>query len=125
MPRLHVLQINVTDMDLAIDFYCDKLGFAIRSRDYHPEIVVLADPAVPIVLFKVETLVRLEVADSGPFSIVIDMQAASLQGAIDDLRAKGVDVLHETPQDSDVGKYASIRDPFGNVLHIVRVREEA
>jgi len=122
MPRLHVIQINVTDMDLAIDFYCTRLGFAIRSRDHYPELVKLEHDQIPLVLYRVKQLITPAQVDTSPYSLVLDMAVESLGQEIEALRQRGVEVLQVAPQDSLAGMYASIRDPFGTTLHIVTSR---
>ncbi len=45
-----------------------------------------------------------------------------LESSLKDLKSKGVELIHETPQDCPVGVYAAFRDPFGNVHELIEFR---
>jgi catechol 2,3-dioxygenase-like lactoylglutathione lyase family enzyme len=40
MPKVSIIQINVSDMDQAIDWYCNTLGFEVSKEHYHYPIAV-------------------------------------------------------------------------------------
>lgn len=50
MPNLVILDILVTDMDAGRAFYCDKIGFKVKSEDYLPDVLVLEHDGVDLVL---------------------------------------------------------------------------
>lgn len=117
MPRICVIQINVIDMDEAIEFYTRKLGFEIASRDHYPYIVKLANEAVPIILYQVEKETHFEYPNA--VQTLVNIETANLRQSLEELKHQGVVVLHETPQKCPVGIYAGIKDPSGNILELV------
>jgi len=121
MPKVCVIQINVSDMDLAIDFYSNKLGFAVRSKYYYPDIVELDNEGnVPLILCRVPHPARVDYPNVA--QTLIDIQTDDLEASLRDLKAKGIERIHETPQDCPVGVYAAFRDPFGNVHELLEFR---
>lgn len=120
MPRICVIQINVTDMDAAIDFYCNKLGFQVRSKDHYPQIVKLDHDPIPFLLFKVNRAARIEY----PFvaQTLINIETEDLRTTLERLKHQGVTVLSAEPQSCPVGIYAAIQDPAGNVLELLEYK---
>lgn len=59
MPKLCVISIYVSDLELAKQFYCGKLGFEV-SREYDANTVSLKHEGIPIVLYQVEQPARLD-----------------------------------------------------------------
>lgn len=122
MPRISVVQINVHDMDRAIEFY-QLLGFDVASREHYPQIVKLAhDDAARLtfLLYKVERPARIDYPSDA--QTLINVATQDLRAALDRLRSSGVEVIHDTPEDCPVGIYAAVRDPSGNVLELIEYR---
>jgi catechol 2,3-dioxygenase-like lactoylglutathione lyase family enzyme len=117
-PRICVVQINVPDMDRAIEFYTDVLGFSIASRASYPFAVVLEQDAFTFLLAKCERSATIDYPDVA--QTLINIQTADLVASIDELKAKGVDLIHTEPQPCPPGLYAAFRDPFGNVLELLQ-----
>jgi lactoylglutathione lyase len=115
-----VIQINVNDMDKAIDFYCVKLGFQIRSREHYPQIVVLDNEPIPLILFKVTKEAAIDYGNAA--QTLINIATENLVNTLEGLRAKGVTVIHETPERCPVGIYAAVRDPSGNVVELLEYK---
>jgi catechol 2,3-dioxygenase-like lactoylglutathione lyase family enzyme len=107
-------------MDRALEFYCDKLGFAVDSRKYYPDVVELKHEGIPLILYKVQRPAQLDYPNSA--QILLSLETHNLDATLNELKSKGVDLLHETPQDCPVGVYVAIRDPFGNVLELLEFR---
>jgi catechol 2,3-dioxygenase-like lactoylglutathione lyase family enzyme len=117
-PRICVVQINVPDMDRAIEFYTDVLGFSIASRASYPFAVVLEQDAFTFLLAKCERSATIDYPDVA--QTLINIQTADLVASIDEMKAKGVDLIHTEPQPCPPGLYAAFRDPFGNVLELLQ-----
>jgi catechol-2,3-dioxygenase len=117
MPDIHVIQVNVPDMDKALDFYCAQLGFEILAREFYPKVVVLAHTPM-IVLNQDERFAQGETPP--PYHLAVAMPAPSLAQCLDELRERGVGLVHETVQNAEYGAYFDVRDPAGNVISIVR-----
>ena len=117
MARVCVVQINVSDMDRAIEFYSDILGFEIQSREHYPQIVKLENETVPLLLFKVSQNSKIGYPDAA--LTMINIETEDLAAALMRFEEHGVEVLHDEPETCPVGIYAAIRDPFGNVIELV------
>ncbi len=117
MPKVCVIQINVSDMDRVIDFYCNKMGFEVCSRAHYPKIVELAHEGIPLILYEVPNPVHIDYPNVA--QTLINFQTDDLEASLKDLKSKGVELIHETPQKCPVGVYAAFRDPFGNVHELV------
>jgi len=120
MPKVCVIQINVCDMDKAIDFYCKKIGFEIHSKKYYPDIVDLVNEGIPLILYKVAKPISIDYPKVA--QTLINIQTDDLEVSLKDLKSKGVELIHETPQDCPVGVYAAFKDPFGNVHELLEFR---
>ena len=98
---------HVKDIDKAVAFYRDVLGFSLKSRDY------VARFEVDGVLFE---LVPAHAGDtiSGPGNARLSLGVKNIQAAIDYLASKGVKA---TPAKPEVGGILSLfHDPDGNEL---------
>ena len=120
MPNICVIQINVVNMDQAIDFYSNKLGFQVKSRDHYPYVVVLEHEPNTFILSKVDKPAQIDYPNVA--QTLINFQTDNLDGTLKDLKEKGVDLIHETPQTCPVGVYVALRDPSGNVMEILEFR---
>jgi lactoylglutathione lyase len=118
-----VVQINVPDMDRAIDFYTNVLGFSIASRASYPFAVVLEQEAFTFLLAKCDDHAVIDYPKVA--QTLINIETSDLAATLDDLGAKGVDLIHSEPQPCPPGFYAAFRDPFGNVLELLQYTEHA
>lgn len=116
-PKICVVQINVTDMDEAIDFYCGKLDFKFKNREHYPQLLNLDNDGVYFILNKVEKTAVINY----PFDscTMVNIQVNDLKQSMKDLKAKGVEFIHNTPQKCPVGVYTAIKDPCGNVMELL------
>jgi catechol 2,3-dioxygenase-like lactoylglutathione lyase family enzyme len=121
MPRVCVIQINVGDMDEAIRFYCDILGFEVKDRQWYPHIVQLEHDGVPLILNKVDRSANIDYPDQA--QTLLNIETEDLARAIEELRENNVELLHDTPQDCPVGIFVGFRDPFGNVHELLEFRK--
>ena len=60
MPNICVIQFNVSDMDTAIDFYSNKLGFGIKSKEHYPDLVQLEHEGTYTLLCKVDRAAQID-----------------------------------------------------------------
>lgn len=116
MPKICVIQFNVTDMDEAIDFYCSKLGFEVKQKDYE-DLILLDHEGVSVLLCKVDKPLHIDYPNVA--QTLVNFQVSDLRREMADLKAKGVEFIHSEPQPCPVGIYVAIRDPFGNVHELV------
>ncbi len=125
MPRISVVQINVHDMDRAIEFY-QLLGFDVAERKHYPQIVKLAHDDVDrftLLLYRVNQPAKIDYPRDS--QVLFNVETDDLESALGRLREQGVKVLHDTPEPCPVGVYAGVRDPSGNVLELIEYRRSA
>jgi predicted enzyme related to lactoylglutathione lyase len=130
ITNVSLVSVHVTDQDKAKAFYLDKLGFveqadismgdgyrwlAVHHPD-HPEVLVnLAKPGPPHDPEYIEAMERaLAKGQHGGIGLATD----DCRTTIEDLKAKGVEVIQE-PADRPYGVEAVIRDDCGNWLVLV------
>jgi lactoylglutathione lyase len=117
MRKVCVIQINVDDLDKAIDFYVDKLGFDVESMSHYPEVVTLVQPHLSMLLYKVDHAHRVDYPSVA--QTMINIESQDIESDLAGLRDKGVELIHSSPVRCPVGRYAAVRDPAGNVLEII------
>lgn len=111
--RLHGVKLKVADMDVALDFYCSKMGFGIRSRSDYPYSVTLKNDGMALVLSQAKRNRRIDYPNESQTILVF--QANDLMATVADLKSKGVSFLLDEPMTVGVGIAQKFRDPFGNV----------
>lgn len=121
MFKICVNQVNVHDIDQAIDFYSKKLGFEVATRDMYPHIVPLKNAGIYFILSKVEKPTKIDYPKES--QSLINFQTDDLQKTIKDLKAAGVEFIHAEPQDCPAGIYAAFKDPSGNVHELIEFRQ--
>ena len=107
---IHHVSINVNDTAAAVDFYTQVLGFTERADR----------PDFPF------AGAWLDIGDQQVHLLEIDMPeakgqhfalwVADLDGAVADIRAKGVSV--SDPKRVGTGKQAFLHDPSGNLVEL-------
>ncbi len=121
MPKICLIQINVSDMDKAIEWYCKTLGFEVSKEHYHyPVAVDLIHEGIRFLLHKAAKPTQIDYPNDAQTLICI--QTEDIIASMNDLRSKGVELIHETPQDFPAGLYTAFRDPFGNVHELIEFR---
>jgi catechol 2,3-dioxygenase-like lactoylglutathione lyase family enzyme len=96
---------HVSDLDCAVRFYRDVLGFKLHSRDY------VARFYIGDVLFElVPTSDTRKLKGNGNARVCLAVD--DIQGSISELRAKGVAV--QDAETKENGALAYFRDPDGN-----------
>lgn len=111
--------IYATDRDQALAFYCDTLGFALRSSDAHGDFIDLGN-----------ALARLTVSANHKPSPhpVLGWNVADISASAAALRARGVGfTIYEGMGQDELGVWSSpdgktkvawFNDPDGNVLSL-------
>jgi glyoxylase I family protein len=119
--RLGMMMIFVPDLVEAKRFYCDVLGFPLKSEsgnrlDFEHE-------GCGFIAFKCEKDAPAEDYSRVARSVFV-FEVPSVDAAMNDLRAKGVRFLHEQPAGNEFSRYAAFVDPFGNVHEIYEPRTQ-
>jgi predicted enzyme related to lactoylglutathione lyase len=115
--RTHAVKINVDDMDKAISFYCDKLGFEIESRENYPQQVFLkTNDRIKLIINRVKKLQKPAAEDT---AAGFTLQVNDLDQAIARMKSMGVEFAETEKRKEGVGYAISIRDPFGRSLSMM------
>lgn len=121
MPKLvtdlgHLL-IPVKDMERALAFYRDILGFQVEGKE-NPVWTVIGVPGGRLTLYRQPQLSPIALGPEGEWS-PFELHVANFEEAADLLESEGFRVVRE---DAHIG---AAWDPFGNVLRLHDHREEA
>jgi lactoylglutathione lyase len=121
MPHVCMIQISVSDLDKAIEWYSTTLGFEVSKKHYHhPVAVDLVHKGIRLLLHIADKPTTIDYPNVSQTLICI--QTDNIVRKMDDLKRRGVEVLHETPQEFPAGQFIAFRDPFGNVHELVELK---
>ncbi len=113
--KLGKMMIFVSDIAEAKRFYRDCLGFPVKSEMENR--LEFAHEGVEFIAFKCDKNAVIEDYSNVARSVFV-FEVESIEKALNDLRAKGVNFLHDAPAENDFSRYAAFSDPFGNVHEI-------
>jgi catechol 2,3-dioxygenase-like lactoylglutathione lyase family enzyme len=99
----------VSDMDAAIHFYTEVLGFKLKNR-YGDHWADVEAPGLAIGIHPAHPYVRY--GDS----MSLGLKVANLSEVVEQLKSKGVEFIQ---QDDTQVQLASFTDPSGNALYLV------
>jgi predicted enzyme related to lactoylglutathione lyase len=140
MIRISNAQVWVHDQEEALAFYTKKLGWEVRSDVTLPEmgdfrwlsvsppgqedfgLVLMAIPGPPVFEEETSSMVR-DLMARGVASPVF-LNTDDVHAAYEELTARGVEFV-ETPEERPYGIDSSFRDPSGNQIRLIQVREFA
>jgi len=115
--RTHGVKINVDDMDRALSFYTEKLGFQVEDRSGYPNYVVLkSGDREKLVLNRVKKLRTFSPTDT---QLSFTLQVNDLDQAIEKMKALGVEFGEKQRRKEAVGNAISIKDPFGRLISLM------
>ena len=116
MPQVCVISINVSDLKVAQQFYCEKLGFEV-SRKYDETLISLKQEGVALLLYQVQepaTIVYERHAQ-----IVIGIETKDIKHTIQQYSEQGIEFIYDAPRPCPAGLYNAFYDPFGNVIELL------
>jgi catechol 2,3-dioxygenase-like lactoylglutathione lyase family enzyme len=117
--QLGMLMIFVSDIAAARRFYCDVLGFGVKSESETK--LELVHEGSRFIAFKCEKDASVESYGQVARSVFV-FEVPSIDEALSALKSKGVRLLHEEPAENEFGRYAAFEDPFGNVHEIYEAK---
>ena len=116
-----VIGIYVDDIDKAVEFYCEKLGFKELQRYNDNCIVRLENDGPTVVLEKVD---NPNISKYPSYAqVILGIETDNIEEKAKELREKGVEFLQVVPQPFVAGLYMNMKDPAGNVLDLLQFRE--
>lgn len=117
MNKVCVISIYVPDLNKAIDFYTNTLGFEL-NKQYGSRIASLVHGELPIILEENEHIIYNK--DYSVTRVVLGLQTDDIFETVKLLREKKVHFIVEEPTNCPPGKYISFSDPFGNILEYLQ-----
>jgi catechol 2,3-dioxygenase-like lactoylglutathione lyase family enzyme len=124
---LYEVHLPVTDVDRAIAFYVDKLGFALGWREHESNALLVYDDGGTrwmLGLFRVEAI-------EGWYHVSFRVDEGNAEGMVAALRARGIEAVHpprapvQGPMDEPIvhgwmpAAAAFFRDPDGHLLELI------
>jgi len=113
--KLKTMMFFVSNISEAEHFYCNILGFQLKTKTENSIAFVLED--YDYIAFKCEKNAEVEDYSNVARSVFV-FEVASIDKTFNDLCAKGVKFLHKKPSENDFSRYAAFQDPFGNIHEI-------
>lgn len=107
-----MIMIFVSDLEEAKRFYGDILGFPIKAQ--HENRIEFVNEQCDFMAFKCEQDATVQDYSRVARS-VFAFEVVSVDGSMQELRAKGVSFLHQQPAENKFSRYVAFVDPFGNV----------
>lgn len=121
MAGFCVIGIYVDDIDKAVEFYCEKLGFKELQRYNDDCIVRLENDGPTVVLEKVENPNMSTYPNYA--QVILGIETNDIEAKAKELRERGVEFLQDSPQPFVAGLFMNMKDPAGNVLDLLQFRE--
>jgi catechol 2,3-dioxygenase-like lactoylglutathione lyase family enzyme len=114
---LHVatVVINVGDMERAVRFWSEALGYGPREEDWNPELMMLVDP------LDLHLPVSLQHSDDQPLKparVHIDLYTRQRDLHVDRLVALGAERVEDWPYPPNAA-FIVLRDPDGNEFCVI------
>jgi catechol 2,3-dioxygenase-like lactoylglutathione lyase family enzyme len=116
-----VIGVYVDDMDKALDFYCNKLGFTVKHK-YDDCLVHLENDGPSLILETAEKPANAKYPEMS--QVALGIETKNVEETAKKLREIGADVIHDTPQKFPVGIFVAVRDPAGNLIELLQFDEE-
>lgn len=122
IPLISAVQFNVHNMQEALSFYCDVLGFELDLEEHLPQLATLKYDGFFLILNTVEK----PSSNSYPSNaqVIVNIRVEDVDRMLSHLKSSGTLVLHDKPQPCPVGHYIAVKDPSGNVLELVEFNED-
>lgn len=117
LTNVCVIGVYVDDMDKALDFYCNKLGFTV-SHKYDDCLVHLENDGPSLIL---ETTDKpANAIYPGTSQVALGIETKNVEDMARKLRELGADVIHDVPQKFPAGIFMAVRDPAGNLIELLQ-----
>jgi len=122
MTSVCVIGIYVDDIEKAVEFYCEKLGFKEVERYDNDCIVRLENAGPPVILEKVDNPSTAKFP--GYSQVVLGVETDDIDTKFKELKSKGVEFVQDKPEAFVAGHFMAMKDPAGNYLELIQFRKE-
>ena len=122
-PKVNNVSIVGTDIDQAVRFYSNVMGFDIFSVKFYPVIPLSVEGVVTNIALHATAEKDVEKFYPEGTQTFLVLQVDDLISSMDYLKSKGVEFLHDTPQQAVPGIYTAFKDPFGLVHELLELKE--
>ncbi|MFX0049785.1 MAG: VOC family protein [Candidatus Hodarchaeota archaeon] len=120
MLEIAMNQINVTNLEEAITWYTEILGFELSKKHYYPpravDLVQKGD--IRLLLYQVQKPAKTDYPNEAQ-SIII-FKTDNLEKTMKELTEKSVEFIYPEAEQFPAGLFNAFKDPFGNVHEIVQ-----
>ena len=120
MLEIAMNQINVTNLEEAIDWYTKVLGFELsKEHCYPPQAVdLIQEGDIRLLLYKVQKQTVIDYPNQAQSLIIF--KTDNLKQVVKELTEKGVEFIYPEVKEFPAGIFTAFKDPFGNVHEIVQ-----
>ena len=120
MLEIAMNQINVTNLEEAIAWYTEVLGFKLSKEHYYPPQAVdlIQKGGIRLLLYKVQKATEIDYPNQAQSLIIF--RTFDLEQMVKELTEKGVEFLYSEVKEFPAGIFIAFKDPFGNVHEIVQ-----
>lgn len=115
MSKVCAISVYVKDLKESSEFYSDVLGMKIKHE--MPYLVVMDNEGADVVLCQAEESHDVDYPNAS--AVVLGFPTSDLSESIKRFEAKGVRLIHPSPQEFPGGHFVAFRDPSGNVLELL------
>ncbi|QHE53382.1 VOC family protein [Pontibacillus sp. HMF3514] len=121
--RVCNVNIYVSDLDFAIEWYDEVLGLKVASKKNYPTSVFLQqDSDTRLVLHKAEKDTEIDIWKQS--ATILTFEEQNLREKMKKLKERGVIMMNDEPQWFPDGERIAFKDPFGNVHELAEMRSE-
>lgn len=116
MTQVCAISIYVPNVEKAIEFYTNVLGFEV-NKQYGPKLFTLVHGELPIVIEESE----IATDNASTSGVVLTLKTDDIHQSLAVLKEHNVELIIGEPADCPPGKYIIFRDPFGNVWEYMQL----
>jgi len=121
VPTIRLVNVYVSDLDYAKDWYCKVLGFEL-AQDLPPLAAELRHEGIVFLLHQAKAPTARQFWTES--MVTLAFATDDVHEAMKTLKASGVKLIHSEPQFSPLGDWFAFEDPFGNVHEMVQFNDE-
>lgn len=116
-----MVQISVTNLEEAIEWYTKKLGFKLSKENYFPPVAVdLENEGLRLLLHKADKKAKIDYPNQAQSVIIFETE--NLKEKLNELKKEKVELIYEDPLEFPAGIFSAFRDPYGNVHEIIELK---